>query len=867
MSIRRMKTFALTLMCTTLIFSINNKIFAQETDKNNNTEINESITKTEDGSINGISSEEVDRILSEINKSHYLKALLNMLAETGYSEHFDISNIEYLEESEIDFSKEVTHETIKSINEKEYINIVLNGTWSYEIFSDKPVEKETRKNYKGENQELKSGVTQKQIDLYHEKYDFMSNNYWEWAKLIDTSNNNATLQLSNVVERNYLHLMKKDSNGKSFYDYFEEKFDYTYFGGMSRLLPDQLDGRDSYYNFDLYAPITLIKKSVRDNPDQNAYINLMSGGRYPIFSDPDDYTIIKSKDIKAVAPTGEEKTIKAYKNFTESLPYIVFFENESSEQNSSNIGYYLFYDPDNSNTETLDAYNAGYYGPHNNIGKPIAVYKNVGNGEFKLDRNIKLPIYDKNGGHEDKALLVDENDETLNSTLKDIFSNKKFAYGGVRNSTYPAIIQSDLFEGSGLYDSESGYHMYFILGNPQINFLSNNINIKYLDENGKEIKNTDVLKGNEGDDFKISPPEIDGYKFKEVANGGSLTGKYLKDKEQTITLIYIKDDGNNGGNNGGGGTVTPPTKKTTAVLANGTKYTDVLTATVLANEKDCPILLTGTDSISTETLNELKRRGTGDVIISGGLDSVSKKVEEQLKDFNIVRYAGTDRYETAKEIGKQVRALTGKTDGAMLVDGTNFPDVITISALATQKRVPILITNPNKLTTTTENVIKDWNLNNIVIGGSTNSVAKSIQDRLDADLKISSVSRIGGADRYETASLIGKEVRALTGNMTDMILVDGTDFPDGITINSLAAKFKCPIHLTRPDKLTDITAKDIADWKVDSILVGGGENSVSKSIYDGLKVTNKERISGADRYSTAVKISQRLDRISTPIGK
>ncbi|WP_145994514.1 cell wall-binding repeat-containing protein, partial [Peptostreptococcus faecalis] len=111
------------------------------------------------------------------------------------------------------------------------------------------------------------------------------------------------------------------------------------------------------------------------------------------------------------------------------------------------------------------------------------------------------------------------------------------------------------------------------------------------------------------------------------------------------------------------------------------------------------------------------------------------------------------------------------------------------------------------------------------------------------------------------------EVRALTGNKTDMILVDGTDFPDGITINSLAAKFKCPIHLTKPTSLTDITAKDIAGWKIDSILVGGGENSVSKSVYDGLKVTNKERIHGADRYSTAVKISQRLDRVSTPIGR
>uniref|UniRef100_UPI0011AF1EF4 cell wall-binding repeat-containing protein n=1 Tax=Peptostreptococcus faecalis TaxID=2045015 RepID=UPI0011AF1EF4 len=288
--------------------------------------------------------------------------------------------------------------------------------------------------------------------------------------------------------------------------------------------------------------------------------------------------------------------------------------------------------------------------------------------------------------------------------------------------------------------------------------------------------------------------------------------------------------------------------------------------TVLANERNCPILLTGTDSISTETLNELKRRGTGDIIISGGVDSVSKKVEEQLKDFNIIRYAGNDRYETAKEIGKAIRSLTGKTEGAFLVDGTNFPDVITISSLAVNKRLPILLTNPKKLTATTEKTIKDWNIKNITIGGQDNSVGNNIETKLKNEIKIST-SRIGGADRYETASLIGKEVRESTGNTKDMILVDGTNFPDGITINSLAAKFKAPIHLTRPSSLTDITANDISDWKIENIIVGGGENSVSKSIYDGLKVANKERISGADRYSTAVKISQRLDRISTPIGK
>lgn len=119
---------------------------------------------------------------------------------------------------------------------------------------------------------------------------------------------------------------------------------------------------------------------------------------------------------------------------------------------------------------------------------------------------------------------------------------------------------------------------------------------------------------------------------------------------------------------------------------------------------------------------------------------------------------------------------------------------------------------------------------------------------------------MGGKDRYETASIIGNKVREKSGNKNDMILVDGTDFPDGITINSLAAKYKCPIHLTQPDKLNKITSKDIEKWNIKNTIVGGGEKSVSKDIYDGLKMDSKKRIQGPNRYSTAVKISQEMSK-------
>jgi len=87
-----------------------------------------------------------------------------------------------------------------------------------------------------------------------------------------------------------------------------------------------------------------------------------------------------------------------------------------------------------------------------------------------------------------------------------------------------------------------------------------------------------------------------------------------------------------------------------------------------------------------------------------------------------------------------------------------------------------------------------------------------------------------------------------TGNYDDLILVDGTDFPDGITINSLASKFKAPIMLTPPNKLSETTSSKINDWSIKNILIGGGYKSVSKSIEDNLGVEKKERVDGVDRY-------------------
>jgi cell wall-associated protease len=330
--------------------------------------------------------------------------------------------------------------------------------------------------------------------------------------------------------------------------------------------------------------------------------------------------------------------------------------------------------------------------------------------------------------------------------------------------------------------------------------------------------------------------------------------------------VVFADSSESGGGVGFDGDENPPPNPCTrkyVILASGEKYTDVLASTVLANERKCPILLTSRDSIDEKTFDEIRRLDIDEIIISGGEDSVSEKVISQLSGYAVRRVSGANRYDTAIEIGKEVRSLTNVLSGAMLVDGTNFPDVITISGLATHLRVPILLTTPPTLTQSTKEKIAEWSISDITIGGGTNSVSKQIEDSFTTQ----NVRRFGGINRYETASIIAEEVRNTTTNLSDMVLVDGTNFPDGLTVSTLAANFHAPILLTNPTELSDITKNKINLWAMENVLIGGGTNSVSQYIENNLGVLRTERVAGLNRYETAVKISQRLSNGHILIGR
>jgi putative cell wall-binding protein/Leucine-rich repeat (LRR) protein len=530
-----------------------------------------------------------------------------------------------------------------------------------------------------------------------------------------------------------------------------------------------------------------------------------------------------------------------------------------------------------------------------NISPNTGIYDGYGNLSWTGLNNTGTLKYEFN--YQIKAGVL------FSGTVEQNYAKKIGRPPQISGAVDKTIFEGDDFDpmyGVTAYDEEDGdiTHRIQISGNVDINNAGEfEVTYSVADKDNNTITVTIkvTVKSN-------TPPEIRGTESKTIQVGdtydpsegvtaydkedGDLTDKIQinsdvntnKAGEYKVTYKVADSNGNEvmemiivtvKNKSGGGGSVDPdpvplpqPSVGRTVILASGEKYTDVLTATVLGNEKSAPILLSNKDSVTSETLVELKRLNTQDIIISGGVDSVSNKVVEQLKDYNVTRIAGKDRYETAVKIGNEVRELSGNITGTMLVDGTNFPDVITISSLASQKKVPILITAPEELDRATQDTLKSWDIKDVTIGGSYNSVSRNVENSLN----VRSVKRLGGADRYETASIIGDEIKSLTGSKVDMILVDGTNFPDGITINSIAAKYKAPIMLTDPENLTNVTSGKISEWSIRNILIGGGYNSVSKAIENNLKVSNIERIAGKDRYETAVKIAHRLTEENKALG-
>lgn len=269
-----------------------------------------------------------------------------------------------------------------------------------------------------------------------------------------------------------------------------------------------------------------------------------------------------------------------------------------------------------------------------------------------------------------------------------------------------------------------------------------------------------------------------------------------------------------------------------AVLSRGDDFADALCAGTLAKKYDAPILLTETDRLDNDVLGELKRLGVSNIFIVGGEGAVSENVEASLRSVGITdieRIWGNDRYETSVKIAEKVGASTE----IALATGNDFPDALSISAIASNLGIPILLVEKDSLPSSVSQYIRSSKIERTYIVGGTGVISDAVK------YQVPSAVRLGGRDRYETNVHVMREFEDRLNFEKLFIVVGegprGDKFADVLIGAVLAAKESSPVILvykTLPE-ITENFIKTKISYKTEVIALGG-EGAVLSSIVNDM---------------------------------
>jgi minor extracellular protease Epr len=256
----------------------------------------------------------------------------------------------------------------------------------------------------------------------------------------------------------------------------------------------------------------------------------------------------------------------------------------------------------------------------------------------------------------------------------------------------------------------------------------------------------------------------------------------------------------------------------TVILATANDFSDALSGVPLAYKFHAPILLTTRDQLSCDVLTEIQRLAPKKIILLGGTAVISQNIEQQLQGvYTCQRLAGVTRYGTAAKIASAL----GTIEQAVVVNGTSFPDAISIASMSAQQGKPILLSETDSLPSETDTIIRQLLVTETVVGGGEAVVSPGIFSNLPTP------TRLSGYTRYDTAAAILQSFPPL-GNL--FFIATGENYPDALTGGVVAAMNQTDIVLISPVGPAPSEISVIKTWQGKKIFVLGGTAVVPESI-------------------------------------
>lgn len=259
------------------------------------------------------------------------------------------------------------------------------------------------------------------------------------------------------------------------------------------------------------------------------------------------------------------------------------------------------------------------------------------------------------------------------------------------------------------------------------------------------------------------------------------------------------------------------------VLASAYNFPDALAASSLAFQLKAPIILVGPglkDSMTSYNFVKDHLAPGGTVTIVGGVGVISHRSEHWLLDsgFHVVRFGGHDRFDTNALIIKQLNVPQGTP--VIIANAYDFPDALGIASLSASKGWPILLSGPDNLPQSVKDFLSTDKPTNVYVVGGEGVIHNRVFNQIQTQCPGAEIQRFGGADRFETLSLI---LNKFYPNPTQIYVANGFDFADALSGSTLAAAYNAPILLVNPK------SKNLS-WSVYNYLITLRNNNVQPQI-------------------------------------
>ncbi len=285
--------------------------------------------------------------------------------------------------------------------------------------------------------------------------------------------------------------------------------------------------------------------------------------------------------------------------------------------------------------------------------------------------------------------------------------------------------------------------------------------------------------------------------------------------------------------NAAGGSCSDALGSHSVALASGENWPDALAGAAL----DRPLLLTKQDFLPAATrayLEPCKSHPKAKMIILGGPAAVSENVAETLRTmgYDVDRFAGEDRYATARQVARVF--APDELDTVYLASGANFADAVAAAPSVTAE-TPLILTTPDQLHKQAHRFLTDSErvISSVTILGGRSAISTDVEAEI-RKLNIA-VSRIAGADRYETAALIAR--RAINDSdchpVLNVAVASGTNPFGGLAAGAVRSPCEPLLLAPAPSEPIPETLTEFGkDWSVaiggaaSATVTGLGSNSV-----------------------------------------